>query len=76
MPKGIVARNTSKWQYWVNTYLKAMRITGSPGNWKYETVDAFNGKRIFVHGRDYLFPIPSEAIDQNPKLKGKQNPGW
>lgn len=56
--------------------LKAMKITGTVGNWKYEAVDAFNGKRVFVPGRDYLLPIPSEAIDRNPKLKGKQNPGW
>ena len=24
----------------------------------------------------YLYPIPQQEIDNNPKLQGKQNPGW
>lgn len=60
----------------LNKTLHGMKITGSAGNWKYEVVEAYNGKRVFVAPRDYLFPIPSAAIDQNPKLQGQQNPGW
>lgn len=60
----------------LNKTLHGMKITGTPGNWKYEVVEAYNGKRVFVAPRDYLFPIPSAAMDQNPKLQGSQNPGW
>ncbi len=60
----------------LNTTLHGMKITGSAGNWKYEKVEAYNGKRVFNDQRDYLFPIPSNALDQNPKLQGNQNPGW
>lgn len=60
----------------LNTTLQGMEITGTPGNWKYQRVPAYNGKRVFQAPRDYLFPIPSSAIDQNPKLQGMQNPGW
>lgn len=60
----------------LNTTLHGMEITGTPGNWKYQKMPAYDGKRVFVAPRDYLFPIPSGAIDRNPKLKGAQNPGW
>jgi starch-binding outer membrane protein, SusD/RagB family len=37
-----------------------------------------NGQRVdtrrFVAQRDYLWPIPSQAIQENPALT--QNPGW
>jgi hypothetical protein len=26
--------------------------------------------------KHYLYPIPQQEIDNNPKLQGKQNPGW
>ncbi len=60
----------------LNTTLHGMEITGTPGNWTYKRVEAYNGKRVFVAPRDYLFPIPSTALDQNTKLQGQQNPGW
>ncbi|HEX5153015.1 MAG TPA: RagB/SusD family nutrient uptake outer membrane protein [Parafilimonas sp.] len=58
----------------LNKTLTGMEITGTPGNWIYTRVPAYNGKRVFNTPRDYLFPIPSAALDQNPKLT--QNPGW
>ncbi len=58
----------------LNTTLQGMEITGTPGNWNYQRVPAYNGKRVFQDPRDYLFPIPSSALDRNPKLT--QNPGW
>jgi hypothetical protein len=60
----------------LNTTLHGMEITGTPGNWSYQRVEAYDGLRVFQEPRDYLFPIPSSAIDQNPKLKGHQNGGW
>lgn len=61
----------------LNTTLKAMKITKKPGGgWDYEKVNAFGGERKFVAPRDYLFPVPQEAIDKNEKMKGQQNPGW
>lgn len=29
-----------------------------------------------VQPKHYLYPIPQQEIDNNPKLQGKQNPGW
>jgi len=60
----------------LNRTLQGMKITGTPGHWNYQKVDAYNGKRVFNEAKDYLFPIPSTALDQNPKLQGNQNPGW
>lgn len=53
----------------------AMRIVVRPdGSLEYNRVDAFRGEMRFNEPRDYLFPIPQEAIEVNPKLE--PNPGW
>ncbi len=41
---------------------------------KYTPFKVFEGR--FVAPKNYLLPIPKNAIDQNPKLVNDQNPGW
>jgi hypothetical protein len=44
--------------------------------------DAYLIKSLHAAGKTnaqpkhYLYPIPQQEIDNNPKLQGKQNPGW
>ncbi len=52
-----------------------MRIVVQPdSSLEYNRVDALRGEMRFNEPRDYLFPIPQEAIEVNPKLE--QNSGW
>jgi hypothetical protein len=52
--------------------LYGMKITGTGGNLTYEKVTV--RKVTFDAAKNYLLPIPQDAIDQNPKLT--QNPGY
>lgn len=58
-----------------NRSKKGMRILEQPdGSFTYTRVDAFGGMMNFNEARDYLMPIPQQAIEVNSKLD--QNPGW
>jgi hypothetical protein len=59
----------------LNGPLHGIRITvDANGKLTYIPVPAYNGSRKFDPSKNYLFPIPQSAIDQNPKLE--QNPGY
>jgi len=58
-----------------NQFKQGMRIEEEPdGSLVHKRVDAFGGEMRFNEPRDYLFPIPEQAIEVNPKLE--QNPNW
>jgi hypothetical protein len=42
----------------------------------YNIVNVTGGLKQFNESKNYLFPIPQYAIDQNPKLAGHQNEGY
>lgn len=58
----------------LNTQLHGIAITDEGGTLKYTTVPAVGGNRKFDASKNYLFPIPQDAIDQNGLLE--QNPGY
>lgn len=61
----------------LNRPLRGISITvGGNGVLQYAPIDARGGDRKFFAGKNYLFPIPQNVIEQNPKLQGKQNPGY
>ena len=61
----------------LNRPLRGISITVAPnGSLQYAPVDARGGDRKFFANKNYLFPIPQSVIEQNPKLQGKQNPGY
>lgn len=57
-----------------NKPLQGMKITESGAGLKYERVDAGGSTVQFDPSKNYLMPIPQDAIDQNPELE--QNPGY
>lgn len=58
----------------LNKQLHGIAITGSGANLKYTPVTTPGGNRKFDAAKNYLFPIPQAALDQNKKLT--QNPGY
>ena len=59
----------------LNGPLHGIKITvGENGKLTYTPVPAFRGDRKFDPSKNYLFPIPQGAMDQNSKLE--QNPGY
>lgn len=60
----------------LNTPVHGIAITGTQGNFVYTPVNIAGGTKKFNNPKNYLFPIPQYAIDQNPKLQGHQNPGY
>jgi hypothetical protein len=57
----------------LNGSLHAMEITKVNGNYFYTVIPAPGGERAFFP-RNYVLPIPQQAMDQNPKLV--QNLGY
>lgn len=65
--------------------LQAMKIEEIDGNLKYTVIQASDGKRKF-ESKNYVFPIPRQVLDQNPKIREQnggpdrwengQNPGY
>jgi len=60
----------------LNAPVHGIAITGMPGTFTYTPVEVPGGNKKFFENKNYLFPIPQYAIDQNPKLQGNQNPGY
>ncbi|WP_153799289.1 RagB/SusD family nutrient uptake outer membrane protein [Foetidibacter luteolus] len=60
----------------LNNPLHGIAISGAPGPLTYTPVTIPGGSKKFFESKNYLFPIPQYAIDQNPKLQGQQNPGY
>lgn len=58
----------------LNGILHAMVIEGQNNKWVYKVIPAAGGSRIFHANKNYLYPIPQQARDQNPKLV--QNPNY
>jgi hypothetical protein len=58
----------------LNGSLHAMVIEQSAGKWNYKVVPAPEGERTFFAEKNYVFPIPQNAIDRNSKLT--QNPNY
>lgn len=59
----------------INKPLHGIAITADgSGGFNYKPVTTPGGNRTFNASKNYLFPIPQNAIDQNKKLK--QNPGY
>lgn len=57
----------------LNTQLTGMYIAKVNGVWTYNRVKVTS--RVW-NDKMYLWPIPQAALDQNPKLKWAQNPGY
>lgn len=65
--------------------LQAMRIEEVNGRLKYTVIQAPDGKRKF-ESKNYVFPVPRQVLDQNPKIleqnggpdnwENGQNPGY
>ena len=60
----------------LNAPVHGIAIAGTPGTFTYTPVEVPGGNKKFFENKNYLFPIPQYAIDQNPKLQGNQNPGY
>jgi hypothetical protein len=61
----------------LNKPLHGISITvGAGGVLQYQPIPARGGDRKFYASKNYLFPIPQDVIDKNPKLQGQQNPGY
>ena len=58
----------------LNKTLRAMQVQVSGGNTTYTIVDAARGKRTFNAGRNYILPIPVDALSQNKSMT--QNPNY
>ncbi|KAA0988908.1 RagB/SusD family nutrient uptake outer membrane protein [Dyadobacter aurulentus] len=58
----------------LNGSVHAMVIEQTGGKWVYKVVPAPDGARAFFANKNYLFPIPQNAIDRNSKLT--QNPNY
>lgn len=57
-----------------NKPLHGMKITEENGTLRYERIDAGGSTIKFDVPKNYLMPIPQDAIDQNPELE--QNDGY
>ncbi len=56
-----------------------MKITPSGGGYTYERINAVPDgapQWSFDKNKNYLLPIPLNALGQNPMLKDHQNPGY
>ncbi|MGG7666831.1 RagB/SusD family nutrient uptake outer membrane protein [Dyadobacter sp. BHUBP1] len=58
----------------LNGTLHGMRIDQVGGKWVYTVIAAPDGSRTFYPEKNYLFPIPQSAMNQNTKLT--QNPNY
>lgn len=58
----------------LNGPLHAMLIEKENNKWVYKVVPAAGGERKFYPEKNYLLPIPQDAIDRNPNLE--QNPNY
>jgi hypothetical protein len=58
----------------LNGTLHAMFIEKQNNKWVYRVIPATGGSRTFYADRNYLYPIPQYAMDQNPELV--QNPNY
>jgi len=58
----------------LNGHLHAMVIEQENGSWIYNVVPATDGSVTFHPEKNYVFPIPQNAMDRNQKLE--QNPGY
>lgn len=57
---------------------EALELFGSKSlvNKPINTNDSYPAYKNFVTGKHELFPIPLKEIQSNPKLEGKNNPGY
>ncbi len=57
---------------------EALELFGSKSavNKPINTADSYPAYKNFVTGKHELFPIPLKEIQSNPKLEGKNNPGY
>ncbi|WP_127124769.1 RagB/SusD family nutrient uptake outer membrane protein [Pseudoflavitalea rhizosphaerae] len=63
----------------LNHVMHGMKITGSPGAYTYERINAVPSgapQWKFDKNKNYLLPIPLSAIGRNPAMKDHQNPGY
>ena len=63
----------------LNKVMHGMKITGSPGTYTYEKINAIPSgapQWTFDKNKNYLLPIPLSAIGRNPAMKDHQNPGY
>lgn len=63
----------------LNKVMHGMKITGSPGAYTYERINAIPSgapQWKFDKTKNYLLPIPLTAIGRNPAMKDHQNPGY
>lgn len=63
----------------LNKMMHGMKITGTPGSYTYERINAIPGgapQWSFDKAKNYLLPIPLSALGRNPALKDHQNPGF
>lgn len=58
----------------LNSTLHCMVIEKENDIWVYKVLPAADGSRIFYEEKNYLLPIPQDALDKNPKLI--QNPNY
>ncbi|MCF2517009.1 RagB/SusD family nutrient uptake outer membrane protein [Dyadobacter sp. CY351] len=58
----------------LNGTVHGMVIEQTGGKWVYKVVPAPEGARAFFANKNYVFPIPQNAIDRNSKLT--QNPNY
>jgi starch-binding outer membrane protein, SusD/RagB family len=52
----------------------AMLIEEENGVWVYKVINAPGGNKTFYPEKNYFFPIPQSALNQNSLLT--QNPGY
>lgn len=63
----------------LNKVMHGMKITPSGGGYTYERINAVPDgapQWSFDKNKNYLLPIPLNALGQNPMLKDHQNPGY
>jgi hypothetical protein len=57
----------------LNRPVRAMLIEQENGIWVYKVINAPGGNKIFYPEKNYVFPIPQSAINQNAKLTQNEN---
>jgi starch-binding outer membrane protein, SusD/RagB family len=57
----------------LNRPVRAMLIEQESGIWVYKVINAPGGNRTFYPEKNYVFPIPQSAINQNEKLTQNDN---